>query len=116
MLNGLPNNSSALFNNLCNHFFLIFLLVLAVTSGVFAEPQQDLPSDVSAFVEKRDLCDHFRGEEPYDEERREFLIKNIIKLCTGTDKELANLKEKYKDNNTITEKMSTYEEDIEPNN
>lgn len=89
---------------------------MTVTSRVCAESQKDLPSDVSAFVEKRDLCDHFRGEEPYDEERREFLIKNITKLCTGTDNELARLKEKYKDNSAITEKLSSYEEDIEPSN
>jgi len=74
------------------------------------------PEDVTVFIGKRDLCDHFRGEEPYDEERRKFIEKNLVELCTGSDRELAGLKMKYRDNRVVMEKLSTYEEDIEPDN
>jgi hypothetical protein len=38
-----------------------------------------LPADVLKFEERRNLCDHFRGEEPYDKERRKFLEENLRK-------------------------------------
>ena len=52
-----------------------------------------LPRDVARFVTARDRCDHFRGEYPYDEERRRFLDKNMRTYCVGTDKQLAALKD-----------------------
>ncbi|MES2027180.1 MAG: hypothetical protein V4448_16645 [Pseudomonadota bacterium] len=45
--------------------------------------QAKFPADAARFIERRDGCDHFRGEEPYDEERRKFLLDNIATLCTG---------------------------------
>lgn len=56
---------------------------------------EPLPADVHAFIKQRNTCDHFRGEEPYDEERRVFLEKNLIEFCTGSDRQLAELKQKY---------------------
>lgn len=72
-----------------------------------------MPTDVARFIEKRDGCDHFRGEEPYDAERREFLLKNMNKLCKGTDRQLARLKKKYAQQPAIMEKLSDYDEQIE---
>ena len=98
---------------------MIFIIILSVFVPSYspASDQADKwPADVASFIEQRDLCDHFRGEEPYDEERRKFLEKNIIELCTGTDSELANLKKKYQGNSAVIERLSVYEENIEPNN
>jgi hypothetical protein len=95
--------------------YLLVLSLFTISSLVFAESDNELPDDVASFIEKRDGCDHFRGEEPYDEARRSFLVKNINELCTGTDKELSDLKSKYKESAEIQEKLSGYEEDIEPN-
>jgi hypothetical protein len=98
-------------------FIMLIALFAFVPSYAVASDQADeWPADVAAFIEQRDLCDHFRGEDPYDEERKKFLEKNIIELCTGTDSKLANLKEKYRGNSTVIERLSLYEEDIEPNN
>lgn len=72
-----------------------------------------LPSDVEKFIDKRDGCDHFRGEPAYDKERLDFLLKSIKKLCTGTDSELFALKVKYKNNSDVISKLSFYEEVIE---
>lgn len=80
-----------------------------------ASGKATLPEDVAQFVEKRDLCDHFRGEEPYDEERRKFLILNMTELCAGTDRLLAELREKYANDAVVTRVLSIYEDNIEPN-
>ena len=75
----------------------------------------ELPMDMAAFVERRDACNHFRGEETYDAERAAFVEKKLIELCTGTDKELAQLKEKYACVSELLPKLNEYETQIEPN-
>ena len=98
-------------------FRLLIALFAFVPCYGFASDQADeWPADVASFIERRDLCDHFRGEEPYNEERRKFLEKNIVELCTGTDSKLVNLKQKYRRNPAVIKRLSLYEEDIEPNN
>ena len=99
--------------NIINTAFLIMILSLPMQA--IASEQAALPEDVAQFVEERDLCDHFRGEEPYDEERREFLNRNMNELCTGTDKKLAELRDKYMNDAVIIKALSVYEDDIEPN-
>ena len=96
--------------------WLIALFVFVPCYSTASGQADEWSADVATFIEQRDLCDHFRGEEPYDEERRKFLEKNIIERCTGTDGKLANLKEKYRGNSVVIERLSVYEEDIEPNN
>lgn len=73
----------------------------------------ELPQDVAAFVARREGCDHFRGEEAYDEERGRFIRENLDKLCKGTDAELAALKGKYAKDAKVTEKLSGFEVTIE---
>ena len=72
-----------------------------------------LAADVEHFIERRDNCDHFRGEEPYDQDRRAFLQKQLREFCTGTDRELAKLKQKYQSNATVTKMLDRYEPQIE---
>lgn len=76
--------------------------------------QTPWPEDVTRFVERRDACDHFRGEEPYDAARRKFLEQQTQKFCAGTDRQLADLKKKYRGNTPVTTKLEQYEADIEP--
>ncbi len=80
-----------------------------------AQAQSQWPADLARFIERRDACDHFRGEDPYDEERRKFLQQKMAELCTGTDKELLRLKSKYRSDNKVTAKLNQYEAQIEPN-
>ena len=102
--------------NMLKTILLIILLSMPVFVNASGQENISLPKDVASFIEKRDLCDHFRVEPPYDEERRIFLHKNMVELCTGSDQELADLKAKYEDNTAVLKKLSIYEEDIEPNN
>jgi len=90
----------------------------AVPLGHAAEKEYvpKLTGDVEKFKERRDLCDHFRGEDPYDEQRKKFLEENLKKYCTGTDKELASLKAKYKNNKTLMKVLEKYDEKIESDN
>ena len=79
----------------------------------------NLPSDVKLFVERRDGCDHFRGEpwpeadDPESKERREFILRNIRELCTGTDGRLAELRNKYRNSPVLSELLNEYEDRIE---
>jgi len=94
---------------------LVLIAVLACGSiRMDAVAGTELPPDVAAFAERRGLCDHYRGEDPYDEERAAFLRENMERYCTGTDAELARLKKKYSGNKPVMDILNGYEEDIEP--
>jgi hypothetical protein len=97
-------------------FVISFIFFAGLNTAIAGEMPEQLPPDVSNFVEKRDLCDHFRQEDPYDEERRIFLEVNVEKFCTGTDAELAGLKKKYLYNDSIMHILNQYEEMIEVSN
>lgn len=96
-----------------NIYLLTALLIFIPCLEVSANNISELPEDVSTFIEERNLCDHFRWEEPYDEERRIFLANNIQQFCTSTDKKLSDLKKKYQGQENIINKLSAFEEDIE---
>jgi hypothetical protein len=90
--------------------------LVAIASISFASAaiaQARLPEDVARFVERRDECDHFRGEEAFDAKRREFLEQETLKLCVGSDKQLADLKKKYGGNKAVMTKLNEYEAVIE---
>ncbi len=94
---------------------LLLLTLLLFTGTVRAEQRiLSLLSDVAMFAEDRKLCDHFRGEEPYDAERRAFLEEKMLKLCTGTDQKLAELKIKYAHNPEVMSVLNQYKVNIEP--
>ena len=72
--------------------------------------EEVLKDDVDKFIERREACEHFIGEEPYDDERRAFLNKSIQETCTGTNAELQALKDKYSDKPNILKKLMPFEE------
>jgi hypothetical protein len=76
-------------------------------------PRSNAPDDVAQFVERRQTCDHFRGEEPYSPERRAELEEASEKFCRGTDRELAVLRSKYQNNAGIIKVLDAFENDIE---
>lgn len=75
-----------------------------------------LPEDVRAFIERRDGCDHFRGEDSPDAERRAQIDRELQRLCTGTDAELARLKRVYASNKAVQHSLADYEINIETGN
>lgn len=80
----------------------------------------DYPHEVRAFLDRRDGCDHFRGEpipEPVDDpggERRREIETALRERCTGTDAELVRLRARYRDDAAISAALAGLEDDIEP--
>ena len=72
-----------------------------------------LPAEVLAFIAQRESCDHFRGEEGYDAERRAFLAKALAKTCTGTDRALAALRERFAAQPAVLAALKDFEDRIE---
>jgi hypothetical protein len=89
------------------------VLLLPAGDAWRAAALETVPADVARFVERRDLCDHFRGEEPYDAARRKFLEAKTREFCAGTDKELARLKARYGTRPDLMGKLNEYEDVIE---
>lgn len=83
-------------------FVLLFSALPALSQGY-------LPRDVQRFVDRREGCDHMRGEI----ERMNAVSREIRKLCGGTDKELVQLKRKYASNSTIMQILNQFETGIE---
>lgn len=71
------------------------------------------PNEVTAFMVDRDSCDHFRGEEPYDAERRAYIEESVTELCTGTDAKLAMLRHRYEKAPEVIAALHGYEDRIE---
>ena len=71
-------------------------------------------ADVVAFRQRRDECDHFRGEEPYDAKRAAFLRAALARTCKGTDAELAALRKRYAGNPAALRALAGYEPTVEP--
>lgn len=65
-----------------------------------AAPQ--LPADVQAFIDRQQECDHWTGEEPYDQERRKEIETAIDELgCAAIDKDEQALRQRYKDDKVV---------------
>ncbi len=87
---------------------LATLLVFAVV------PQQAvLPRDVRAYVARRDDCDHFRGEASPDGQRQAEIDAETLRLCKGSDAQLARLKRKYARNRAVQHALADYDPRIE---
>jgi hypothetical protein len=85
------------------------LMLLALLMPVFPSWADPLPRDVQRFVDRREGCDHMRGEI----DRMDAVSREIRKLCGGTDKELVQLKRKYAGNSTIMQILNQFETGIE---
>ena len=69
-----------------------------------------LPADVAALKEKYDICEHFAGEEPYDDARRKQIADAIEANCRPVKNALPAIKAKYKDNAEVQALIKPWEE------
>lgn len=68
-----------------------------------------LPRDVTALLKRMDGCNHFGGEEPYDEARAEEISKAVNTLkCTDVENDKKNLMKKYKARPKIIKKINNF--------
>ncbi|MCY1017722.1 hypothetical protein [Pyxidicoccus sp. MSG2] len=65
----------------------------------------DVGCDVVAFLDKKESCDHFSGEEPYDKARRKFLA-NAMKGCDKLEPRRKALLEKYSSDANVTQALT----------
>jgi hypothetical protein len=92
---------------------VLCLCLLVPFQPVLANEQ--LPNDVRNFIERREGCDHMRGElpDPVDKHRTRQLQRETRKLCMGTDQKLAQLKKKYAKNSSVMQHLDAFEPAIE---
>lgn len=93
-------------------FLAMFVIGVMPIFGLAAE--QKLPEEVTTFLDQRESCDHWRGEEGYDKERRAEIDWSVCQSCPGTDSKLAVLKKKYRANKVVMDKLFELEPAIEP--
>lgn len=70
----------------------------------------ELPNDAGAFAKRREECEHFLGEEPYDAERKAYLDKAVGQTCGGSNRQLRQLRAKYRNDAAVLYALSGYEE------
>ena len=92
---------------------ILGLSLLMVLAPVRAD--ESIPRDVQNFIDRREGCDHMRGEipDPGDKPRMREMNREIQKLCKGTDKDLARLKKKYAKSPAMMQRLDEFEPTIE---
>lgn len=90
--------------------FIFYFIFKSNISNVDAQDKiaSNVPEEVLTFIERKNNCNYFMNEPPYDNERNKFLRENIMKFCPGTDRDLATLKSKYSSDKLVMEKLSTF--------
>ena len=79
----------------------------------------DYPHEVRAFLDRREGCDHFRGEplpDPADDpggERHRQIETALHALCAGSDAELQRLRARYRDDADVSAALGALESNIE---
>ncbi|MGH8354225.1 MAG: hypothetical protein ACRERY_11970 [Pseudomonas sp.] len=80
---------------------------------------ENLPHEVADFIERREVCEHFR-QEPWpegasveDTERRAFIAGQFERFCRGSDNAIQELKKKYENDRAVMERLGQYEPNIE---
>jgi hypothetical protein len=88
------------------------LASLALVAACAAPPAVDL----AGFLERRATCDHFRGEipDPPDAQRMHEIEQQLAATCTGTDAQLAQLKQRYRNDPAVMKQLAGFEPRIEP--
>lgn len=107
----MPRSRTGPFNALM--FGALTLPPVVLLSCLPALAHSPLPRSAAAYVTKRDQCDHWRGEDPYDAARASEINAKVRKLCTGTDSELAKLRRRYHANKRVMAALRHYETSVE---
>lgn len=87
----------------------MILLAFALAAAAPPAPQRPLPPDVRRFIDKRDTCEHWIGEEGYDAARQREINRNVRQSCTGVDRELDRLRRVYRRNPRVLAALKDYD-------
>lgn len=92
----------------------VLFLGLSLLNLASAQAADPLPDDVARYVERREACDHWRGEDGYDAGRAAEILWAVCQSCPGSDDGLARLKKKYSANQAVQRRLADFEPNIEP--
>lgn len=68
--------------------------------------RKDMPADVSDFIRRAVTCNHWAGEEPYDEERRAQMAEAVASLgCRELDTDQRALAKQYDGNAEVLRRI-----------
>lgn len=84
---------------------------LVMASGL-AMAEKPIPPDVVEYLERRRACEHFIGEEPFDEARRRFLRLRILQSCSGINEQGQATRELHRDDPRISKLLEPHTEPI----
>ena len=87
----------------------MILLAFALAATAPPAPQRRLPPEVRRFIDKRDTCEHWIGEEGYDAARQREINRNVHQSCTGVDRELDRLRRVYRRNPRVLAALKDYD-------
>ncbi len=95
---------------------LIWLFLVSISS--FAGYEEDIaglkknmPSNVSKFIDRQAMCNHWAGEESYDEKRRQEINSATKDLkCDSLARDERHLNEKYKNKPAVLESIKNAKE------
>ena len=76
---------------------------------ILAASTAPLPPAVTRFIERRQGCDHWRGEFSEDPARRRQIDAGARQACTGSDRELDRLRRVYRQNLAVRDALKGYE-------
>lgn len=102
--------------------FLMLNQAPLILGLLFAAPSwaaETYPQEVAEYVERRELCEHFRqepwpeGSSEADRARRAFIAAGFKRHCTGADQAIRALRQKYRGDRTVMDRLEKYEADIE---
>jgi hypothetical protein len=85
------------------------LLVASATAN--ATPARPFPPAVAAFLDRSEQCDHWAGEEPYDEARRKEIDAAFDRLhCETIPAERQRLQQRYKKDAAVMNALNESDE------
>lgn len=96
---------------------IIFTSIFAFTALAEPTPWQakfnsyvkGLPKDAVSLLERVDSCDHFAGEEAYDELRKKEILEAVTKLkCHSIEEDRNALMKKYEKQTHIVDKIKNF--------
>jgi hypothetical protein len=76
-------------------------------AGVILAAADQLPVEVSAFLERRNQCTHWADEEAYDDQRAAEIDKALKQLrCDNVEAEEADLRRRFAEAQTVLNALS----------
>ena len=72
-----------------------------------------LPRDVGSFLDRRSACSDFSADDPFDNDRGDFMADQSAMYCSGTDRELKHLRAKYAGRADVLAALDRLEADIQ---